>query len=57
MLTSKGSRALMPGLSAMDTTSMRDASGPTVISHQTSDVCRQTMAAGLLAVKTQVDSM
>jgi hypothetical protein len=27
MLASKGSRALMPGLSAMDTTQMRDASG------------------------------
>jgi hypothetical protein len=57
MLASKGSRALMPGLSAMDTTSMRDASGPSVTSHQTSDVCRQTMADELLAVKTQVDSM
>jgi hypothetical protein len=47
----------MRGLSAMDTTSMRDASGPSVTSHQTSDVCRQTMGLRVLPVKSEVDSM
>jgi hypothetical protein len=57
MLASKGSGALIAGLSAMDTPSMRDASGPSGSTPQTSDVCRQTMTDELLAVKTQVDSM